>query len=363
MTKKRRLSESVNGRMLDRAVRHQHALLRYGNTLTREVVGFLNAEVFPDLLGRLTARLEKIKLRGFDDSGPHSTARYAALLTDLGSIIDDGTDQARKEVVNAAKKLAKVESAWQLDTLAAESPEVLRLQLPDRINVAMVRAVVDHPIQGLPQQEWWDKLNEQTQTRLRSAIGIGLAQGETVDQIVQRVRGTKANGFRDGVLEATRRQAESIVRTSTTHISAQAREATFAAMPDVVARVQWVSTLDTRTTPVCMGLDGQTFPVGEGPRPPAHWGCRSTIVPVVKSLREILGKTPKDVPESTRASMDGQVSDRLTYGDWLEQQPAARQDEALGVSRARLFRAGKIGVEDLAARDGRTLTLEELAAT
>lgn len=363
MTRTRKpLGHTVNGRLIDRSVRHAIALQRYGSGLTRDVVGFLNAEVFPDLLARLQSRLERIRLRGYD-SGVWTTGRFADLIQDVGSILDDGSAEARKRLVGAARVLAKTEADWQHRAIVGAVPEIVVPELGRGVDLRMVQQVVAQPIQGRVQREWWDALAASTQARLKTAIGVGLAQGETTDQLVARVRGTPKTGFEDGVLQVTRRQAESIVRTTVNHVSTQAREETFREMGNVVKGVQWVSTLDTRTTAVCQSRDGDVFEVGQGPRPPAHWGCRSTVVPVVRSLREILGKKAQDEPESTRASMDGQVAGRVTYGEWIEQQPAAIQNEALGVQRAKLLRAGKITVDDLVTRTGRPLTIDELSNT
>lgn len=54
---------------------------------------------------------------------------------------------------------------------------------------------------------------------------------------------------------------------------------------------------------------------------------------------------------------------REGYADWLRAQPAEVQDVALGPTRAKLFREGKLAVEKFVDPRGRPLTLQELAAT
>lgn len=359
---KRRLADTVNGRLLDRAVGHALQLQRYSNGLTREVVGFLNAEVFPDLLERLRGRLDRIKLRGYD-SGVESTARYAGMLDDLSTILKDGTKEAYNRTRRATRVLARVEAGWQFDAVKDAVPGMVVPHLGKGVDLRVAQTVVEQPIQGRVQSDWWESLAADTQRKLESQLGIGLAQGETVDQLVQRVRGTQANRYEDGLLQVTRRQAESIVRTSATHISAQAREQTYREMSRVIKGVQWVSTLDTRTTPICINRDGKVYDIGDGPRPPAHWGCRSTTVPVTRSFKEILGRSANAAaPESTRASMDGQVADTVTAAEWLEQQSPERQAESLGATRAAMLRRGEIAVRDLTNNRGSELSVEQLRA-
>lgn len=51
---------------------------------------------------------------------------------------------------------------------------------------------------------------------------------------------------------------------------------------DVVQSVEWVSTLDSKTTPQCRTFDKRRFKLTEGPRPPIHISCRSTVVAVTR---------------------------------------------------------------------------------
>ena len=92
----------------------------------------------------------------------------------------------------------------------------------------------------------------------------------------------------------------------------------------------------------------------------AHWNCRSSSTPVLKSWKE-LGLDMNEMPEGTRASMDGQVAANLRYGDWFGKQSAARQDQIVGVTRGRMFRAGEMLFDQFSNNKGRLLTLKELA--
>ena len=144
------------------------------------------------------------------------------------------------------------------------------------------------------------------------------------------------------------------------HVSSQSREAVYSENESLVKGVQYVATLDTRTTDICADLDGQIFKVDEGPRPPQHINCRSTTVPVLRSWKE-LGIDLKEAPPGTRASMNGQVAEGTTYGQWLKSQSTSTQNEALGPGRAKLFRSGAVSIHQFVDSTGRTLTLDELS--
>lgn len=360
--KKKPDTSTTNGKLQDRAIKHAIYLERYKATLEAEVVGYLNEQVFPDLIEKLRARLERIRLRGID-SGFETTKRYVQMIRDLSETMADGGVEVRKRLESLLRELAKIEVRWQETVLQDSVPSEARVYvLPDEVvNLRIVQQVVKQPIQGKVMQEWWDELAADTQKRLTTQIGLGLSQGETADQIVRRVQGTRANGYRDGVLNVARQQAAAIVRTTSGHVTTQAREQSYREAGSALKGVQWVATLDTRTCPVCGPLDGKVYPVDEGPRPPAHWNCRCTTAPVTRSLAEILGKgRGGELSSSTRASMDGQVPDTVTYDDWIENQPAAVQDEVFGQSRGRMLRAGKISTKDLVTRTGKLRSLKDL---
>jgi len=123
-----------------------------------------------------------------------------------------------------------------------------------------------------------------------------------------------------------------------------------------------VATLDARTSSICRALDGTEFPYGKGPTPPQHFNCRSTTVPVIDY--DALGFTPP--PPGKRASMDGQVSADMSYGQWLKEQSAATKAEVLGKEKVPYFDilVEKYGAKDAMAKlvrdDGSELTLEQL---
>jgi len=140
------------------------------------------------------------------------------------------------------------------------------------------------------------------------------------------------------------------------HTASVARNEVFRANKSILKSVEMVAVLDGRTTLFCMSIDGKSFPIDEGPRPPFHVNCRTTVIPVVRSAAA-LGLTK--ISGSTRASMNGQAPMELNYNDWLKKQGNAFQDEVLGRDRARLFRDG-VSVDRFTDASGHTYTLDEL---
>jgi len=256
------------------------------------------------------------------------------------------------------RDFGQVESQWLIHTLEQTTPIAWDFVAP---SAATLKAMVtQQPMEGALVKEWFNKLAKDTAFAINRQIQMGMIEGEGIEPIVRRIKGTKAANYSDGILNAPRHNLRAVVRTSVRNVSQLARNELYEANTDIVKGVQWVATLDTRTCPVCMNRDGKVYPVGEIPGVP-HFSCRCTETPVLRSWKE-LGIAAKEAPASTRASMNGQVPDTMTYPAWLKKQSAEMQDEALGVERGKLFRSGQLKLNEFINRENRRLTLKELAA-
>lgn len=339
--------ETTNQTILSRMILHGIYLHWYQNWVVGEVLTYFDEEVWPEVTAMLTKELTRVsQVRSLYILG-ESTLTY------INTAIVKAEAMVEKEMIGFAIS----EDQFQRFLVQKSIPVVVDMTIPPPATVEAV--VTSQPFQGELMSGWFKSLSENTAKNVQRAVNIGITAGERVDEIVRRVRGTKAAGYADGVLNVSSRNAEAIVRTAINHVSNAARQITFENNSSVLSGVRWVSTLDSRTTPICRALDGKVFPVDFGPRPPAHWGCRSTVVPVVKSWKE-LGINLKEAPPGTRASMDGQVPSDINYGEWLKGQGDSVQNQILGPSRAKLFRSGKVSIDRFVGDDRRSISLIEL---
>ena len=188
-------------------------------------------------------------------------------------------------------------------------------------------------------------------------IRLARYEGKTNQQIVQMIRGTRKNGYKDGLMEVTARQAKTIVRTTVQHAAMQGKAEFANDNADIIKGEQWLSTLDGRTSSQCRSLDGVVFELGKGPRPPLHHNCRSTVLIVLKDEYAGRGNINK------RASKDGPV-DNESYYSWLNKQPKDFQDDVLGETRGKLLRSGGLSADKFAAlqldKNFKPLTLDEM---
>lgn len=223
-------------------------------------------------------------------------------------------------------------------------------------------ALSDIMIEGAPSKEWWAKQSEELAFKFSNAVRQGIIQGKTNATIIADVR---------QVIDIGRANAAALVQTSVQTVANVARLEFFRAHADIIDGVQQLSTLDSHTTTICMAYSGAEWDLEGNPiegtklpfngGPPRHWNCRSILVPKTKTFQE-LGIDASEVPESTRASMDGQVAASTTFEAFLERKGKAFQDEMLGKGRAQLWRDGTITLPQLLDLKGNPLTLAELKA-
>ena len=145
--------------------------------------------------------------------------------------------------------------------------------------------------------DWWSKTGTDERNQITRAVRQGLIQGETTPEIMSRLTNPK------GVFAKSHHRAEAVVRTAVNHVSTTSAMETMRGS-NVVKGYEIVATLDTRTSAICREKDGKVYDFGEPhPHPPFHFNCRTTIVPVTKSWKE-LGVNLKEAPPGTRASMN-----------------------------------------------------------
>ena len=129
--------------------------------------------------------------------------------------------------------------------------------------------------------QWWTSTAAGDVQRIANVISGGVSQGLTIPQMVKLIAGSKASGYTDGVMSTSLSHARNLARTVSCGIANQAKEAFYEENEDAVLAVEWLSTLDGRTCPVCAGLDRQRWkPDKPHPVPPSHPSCRCVLIPV-----------------------------------------------------------------------------------
>lgn len=333
---------SSEGFLTDAATRHQVYVQRYAGGSMKKLTKFIERA------------LREAKSRLGEGLSAYGTQRYerqvAALQQDLFEIYREMSGQAQLdlsdfavyEVAFNATLLGKaVNASIQYSKPSAEMVAAAAMADPMDMEVGKGRQKIS--IAGA-----LDEFSTKKSAEIVSQIRIGSALGETNQQIAKRLNPL-------GVKQ--RDQAMALVNTMTNHIASTARVETFKANDDILEGMKRIATLDGRTTLFCMSVDQTVIPL-DGPRPPYHWRCRTSLIPVLKA------KYAREIPGSVRPSVgtDGavQVSSKISYPEWLAKQPAAFQRDVLGPIRYDLFSKGELKIDRFVDDNGRTLNLDQL---
>lgn len=336
-----------------RTVRNLLDLAGITNGFAARYVDFL-VEMFDDVAAQIM-RVDPTR------TGAGRQARLARLFDAISERVDLATNDAYRDLRSQLAELGAVQSQ-HAGALLKDTVGAVGVSIDVRgVGVNRFKAVVDSdPLRGAILREWADVQAQRTVFEITRQVRLGVGLDETIDQIVRRVRGRHVGRgrFTGGVAQMTTRGAKALVRTAVTHISNEALFQTFAQNDGVTKKYRYTATLDSRTTIICASLDGNEYRYDDesAPRPPQHWGCRSTIVPVV----DWAGLGIRPPPIGQRASIDGPIRADVDYESWLRRQPVDVQNDVLGVGRARLWRAGKVTLRDMVRDDRSIVTLAEL---
>lgn len=308
------------------------------------------SDIERDLLGRIAAEDFKVMTRvqmerRLKATGAMLSKRYDAdLIPELNKQIRD---------------LAEYEAGFELRSLGNVAPKY-QFDLPTKTQ--LITAVTVNPLsvkgrdEGMLLDAFIKKWTDNDITNFVNIIRAGYAQGLTNSQII--------GNLKDVAIPANRRTLETVTRTALQHAANQARQAVWNQNSDIIKGVRWLSVLDGRTSQLCQGLSGQTFPLDSGPRPPLHPGCRSGTVGILSDKFSFLEEGGTQRARNLETGKVYSVSANQTYYSWLKTQPAEFQDNVIGPTRGKLLRNGGLTAQRFQelqlGRNFKPLTIEEM---
>jgi SPP1 gp7 family putative phage head morphogenesis protein len=332
---------SANDYLLDAGIKHQIYVQRYAGGQVKDLVKYLD-----DAQAEILRQLKTVK----------SLAESRTLNRKLNRIVQlqqEGLTKLSAELTSKTMDFAEYEAEFAVRTMNTAAAAAVILPASEQLRALVTQRPMQLAVSGkagstvqnvtldqAARQFAGDKADE-----IRRVIQTGVVEGSTVQSLTRDIV---------SVTNRHKRQAETLVRTSVNHISSEARSAVNQANDDIMKGEEWVAVLDSRTTIGCATLDGKILGFNEPPFTPRHWGCRSVRVPVLKDEYQEGGL------EGTRASIQGPVSAKRTYSGWLKDQSPEFQDQMLGKERGKLFRSGKIKLDQFVDQNYNPVSLEQL---
>lgn len=333
---------SSDGYLADAATRHQVHVQRYAGGSLKRLAKFI------------TKAISTAKSRVSEGLSLYGTQRYEKQIQELQGELAGVYGEMKQQAVLDLTEFGGYEAEFNMTLLGKVVKTVAQLNKPsiEQVAAAALADPLDLEVgkgrQRISIAGALDQYGTKKSAEIISEIRMGSALGETTSQITRRLTSL-------GVQQ--RDQAGALVRTMTNHIATTARVEVLKENDDILKGMRRIATLDSRTTLFCMSIDQTIIPL-DGPKPPYHWRCRTTVIPVLKD------EFAREIPGSTRPSVgpDGveQVSSKTSYSEWLTRQPAAFQKDVLGPERYKLFSNGELTIDRFVDDNGKTLTLKEL---
>lgn len=337
---------TVNEKLLQRYIRHAVYLEQLKAGEARAIGRFLKQKTFPQIYDKLMRELGKVKdLKSIGSI--YKIKHLKRMLAATQKISTAGMVKAKEMMVSRLVNISKFEAQWNVNMISKTVPIDIDMTMPS--NEVLRKLVTMRPMDGHKLATWMAGYSTAVRVAMTKQIKVGISTGESLPQIGRRIN--KALNWKG-------KQAEYIARTAVSNVVHQAKEEVFKKNKDIIRKVQLVATLDDRTSLECISIDGNVYDVGVGPRPPIHFNCRTTAVPLTPSWQEF---GVKDPPAATRASMNGAVPSKINYRQWLKTQPKAVQVKVLGKKRAELYRTGRVRINKFVGKDLKPLTLKQLA--
>lgn len=353
--RKRANPRTVNTILQDRAIRHALYVVRLAGGEAKWV-----DENLPALRRAASNAITHI-LAELDATGV-ITATDEALINEAAN---RGAEAVRERLEELARQsstrlgqIAVNEADFERRLFQRAIPVEMNFNTPsDRFLLSMMET---EPIAGKSLNRWFTDMAANTRVALNDQIRQGMIEGESINNILRRVRGRRENAYKDGVIGRVGEDAKALVRTGVMRASNRARNEFHQANQDVIKGYQVVLTLDDRTCTQCAAMEADNpYSLSDKPEPPFHVNCRCIVATVTKSWEE-LGIDLDEMEPGDRAAMDGEVPDDLTYSDWFDRQSESVQRDILGESR---FEAYKKGMDVTAFADrGQILTIDQLRA-
>jgi len=310
-----------NERILDADIKNTAMYERFKADMVRRHIAIYDDgfDELDDLLLLAFIRLSRLE-RG--------SREYQKTFTKFSQQIEDKVDAIIAER-NDAMSEEYVEVSATVDAMERKSyAPFLALALIPLGLQAREKIVVNTSVRGLTLDRRMTELSSVTLNDLFEALGVTLNDNGTAGQFQQRI---------NAAIKTSGRNLETLIRTTATDVRSRTKEEFYSRTG--IERYFYSAVLDNQTTEICISLDGKIFRVKFGPLPPQHFGCRSSIVGIIKGGGEI---------------------DSINYDQWLRSRSAADQDEILGRTKGRIFREGKLNLDIFVNRIGKPLTLQEI---
>lgn len=351
--------------MADRMIRRHIFVQRLSNEQARKILKLWD-RLRPTIAGALAELL--------DGKTTLNNKQLSTLLKGLEGTIRTELREDFRALAKDMEDFAQSEADFLGDTLAKAIQPALSIPAVEVIapvtGAQIAAAAMANPFQGNTLVQWPDALTEWAKTQISNNVRAGFLQGKPTIDIIRDVRQSLGGRSAQAI--------SSVVKSAVNHYAATAREVMVKANDDILEGRQWLSTLDTHTSPMCQLRDRLKYPMkvktatlgqrdgkdvpgsqyGAGPGK-LHFCCRSTETWIVKGMSKWpKGKRPA-LKQTEAGLFSEQVSAQTDFFSWVQRQPRYVLEQLYGVQRADQILKG-LNVPKMFNDRGELMTIQQL---
>ena len=332
---------SINDDILSRELKHRALLSLYEKKLDNDLTKVMSSHK-----KRLVNSTLKNGMKGSN-----------ALNRALGIETRKTYRRIYRDALKELKQLAKVDAKFQASTLNKAFGKVYRARVYTglKVNDLIINSAGTYSQQIA-------SISLAQQRRIKSIVKQGMVDNLAVNKIADNIGRT---------VDLPQAQLRTLSRTAITETSTTVNKATYKLNEDVLDGYEYVATLDSRTSLICANLDGKLFRLNDpkGIRPPQHFNCRSTTIPIVKSHEDLMNtdstriskRRLKRMKSGKRASFNGQVPSETKFEDFFKNQDNDFKLAVLGnQKRVDIYNTGKLKFKQFSTKDGKLVSIDRL---
>jgi SPP1 gp7 family putative phage head morphogenesis protein len=206
--------------------------------------------------------------------------RYQDLMAVIQTQITAFSSLAYQEVLSAKSAMVGIS-----DRHFAQLIPTTSLAQPD---VRAIRAIIGSFGDGSPLIDVFARFAPRASAAVRDILATALAEGKNSKQVSKKI--LEAISGKD--IAATLFDARRIAQTEIMRAYRESSHARYMENSSALEGWQWLSALDRRTCPICLGRHGSVHPVSE--RMATHPQCRCRQIPIVEGVEPILNQTGEE---------------------------------------------------------------------
>jgi len=248
------MAKSANDKILDSVYSRAVDLSRFEEQEKQAVL-----EMIKDIQSNVRKDLVDIRL---DPTIPKTLrgkqARLIALQKQINATINSGTAKIKRSTNKSLENLAINEGAFSESIIINSVPAEIATAINTvAVSPALLKEMANNTyIDGYTNTEWWSSIGNDLKANFKRSVREGIARGEGIGELVKRVTSNTAGNVGFKAFEA---HARTLVRTTVSTVSNRAAEAVWDANSDIISNLKWVSTLDSRTSDICIARDNKLY--------------------------------------------------------------------------------------------------------